>query len=80
MSGQQAVVARSGAAAATSAPNAQPLQLAPDPDDDDVPRRLDLRGNEIARPVATYRVDRQGALYEVHSPDTEVPRLKAPKL
>jgi len=47
---------------------------------DDAPRRIDLRGNEIARPVARYRVDARGTLYEVHSPQTEVPRLKAPTL
>jgi hypothetical protein len=44
----------------------------------DAPHRLDVRGNEIARPVARYRVDERGSLYEVHSPETEVPRLKAP--
>ena len=47
---------------------------------DDVARSIDLRGNEIARPVARYRVDARGTLYEVHSPQTEVPRLKAPTL
>ena len=50
---------------------------APDPD---VPRRLDVYGNEIARPVAKYRVDDRGTLYEVHSPQTEVPRLPPPRL
>jgi hypothetical protein len=42
------------------------------------PQRLDVRGNEIARPLARYRVDERGSLYEVHSPQTEVPRLKPP--
>jgi hypothetical protein len=46
--------------------------------DNDAPQRLDVRGNEIARPVARYRVDERGSLYEVHSPETEVPRLKSP--
>jgi hypothetical protein len=46
--------------------------------ENDAPQRLDVRGNEIARPVARYRVDERGSLYEVHSPQTEVPRLKAP--
>ena len=45
---------------------------------DDAPQRLDVRGNEIARPVARYRIDERGSLYEVHSPETEVPRLKPP--
>jgi hypothetical protein len=44
------------------------------------PRRIDLYGNEIANPVARYRVDDRGALYEVHSPETEVPRLGPPGL
>jgi len=48
--------------------------------DADAPRRLDVYGNEIARPVAKYRVDDRGTLYEVHSPQTEVPRLASPRL
>ena len=44
----------------------------------DDPQRLDVRGNEIARPVARYRLDERGSLYEVHSPQTEMPRLKSP--
>ena len=48
--------------------------------DADAPRRLDVYGNEIARPVARYRVDDRGTLYEVHSPQTEVPRLSPPRL
>ena len=43
----------------------------------DVP--VDLTGNEVRRAVATYKVDPTGALYEEHSPDTEVPRLGPPK-
>jgi len=50
---------------------------APDPE---APRRLDMYGNEIARPVAKYRVDDRGTLYEVHSPQTEVPHLPPPRL
>ena len=45
---------------------------------DDAPQRVDLRGNEISRPVARYRLDDTGALYEEHSPQTELPRLKQP--
>jgi hypothetical protein len=50
------------------------------PDTDGIPRQRDLRGNEVVRPVAKYRVDQQGTLYEVHSPGTQVPRLGAPQL
>ena len=46
--------------------------------DEDAPRRLDIRGNEITKPLARYRLDGRGTLYEVHSPQTEVPRLKPP--
>lgn len=46
----------------------------------EAPRRIDLYGNEVANPVARYRVDDRGTLYEVHSPETEVPRLAPPRL
>jgi hypothetical protein len=39
----------------------------------------DLRGNDITAAVATYKLDSTGVLYEEHSPQTEVPRLGAPK-
>ena len=39
----------------------------------------DLRGNQITAAVATYKFDPTGVLYEEHSPQTEVPRLGAPK-
>jgi len=45
---------------------------------DDVGQRVDVRGNEIARPVARYRVDERGSMYEVHSPQTEIARLMPP--
>ena len=44
----------------------------------DVPGRepaVDLYGNEVTDAVAKYRLDSRGALYEEHSPQTEVPRL-----
>jgi hypothetical protein len=47
---------------------------------DDVGQRVDVRGNEIARPVARYRVDERGSMYEVHSPQTEIARLKPPQM
>ena len=39
---------------------------------------LDVYGNEIEDAITDYRVDTQGAIYENHSPDTEVPRLGPP--
>jgi hypothetical protein len=72
--------ATSASAASSSASLMQPVNQDVDEStaDTDDPQRLDVRGNEIARPVARYRVDDRGSLYEVHSPQTEVPRLKAP--
>jgi hypothetical protein len=45
-----------------------------------VPGQIDLRGNEIARPVVRYGVDHRGALYELDSPETELPQLPPPEL
>jgi hypothetical protein len=42
------------------------------------PRR-DLYGNEVNDAVATYKVNQRGALYEEHSPRTELPRLSSPR-
>lgn len=38
----------------------------------------DLFGNEISDAVARYTLDDTGDLYEVHSPQTELPRLTSP--
>ena len=40
---------------------------------------IDFSGNEVRQAIARYKVDPTGALYEEHSPDTEVPRLAPPK-
>jgi hypothetical protein len=40
---------------------------------------VDLYGNEVIDAVAKYKFDPAGALYEEHSPQTEVPRLGSPK-
>jgi len=47
-----------------------------DEDDDSLP---DLRGNRVNDAVAKYKVDAAGGLYELHSPQTELPRLAPPK-
>ena len=36
-------------------------------------------GNEINDALATYTFDESGSLYELHSPQTELPRLGIPK-
>jgi hypothetical protein len=38
----------------------------------------DLYGNEVIDAMATYELDDAGSLYEVHSPQTELPRLTSP--
>jgi hypothetical protein len=40
---------------------------------------VDMYGNEVTDAVATYTFDRTGSLYELHSPQTELPRLGIPK-
>jgi len=46
---------------------------------DDAGGFTDLYGNEVTDAVATYTFDQSGSLYELHSPQTELPRLGIPK-
>jgi hypothetical protein len=46
---------------------------------DDAEGSVDLFGNDVTEAVARYRFDATGSLYEVHSPQTEIPKLAAPK-
>ena len=39
---------------------------------------IDVFGNEVDEAVGDYRVDVRGDLYERHSPETEVPKLRPP--
>src|SRR5207247_9207145 len=39
----------------------------------------DLYGNDITDAVAKYKLDSDGSLYELHSPQTQLPRLGSPK-
>jgi hypothetical protein len=52
--------------------------LSPQNDDDDV-GGVDVLGNPVSDAVARYKFDAAGSLYELHSPQTELPRLGAPK-
>jgi hypothetical protein len=54
-------------------PNAELMR-----DHDFAAPRVDLFGNEIDDAVGDYRVDRTGDIYERHSPDTEVAKLRPP--
>lgn len=40
--------------------------------------RMGLGGDEVSPALATYSTDRDGNLFEVHSPQTEDPRLGSP--
>lgn len=40
---------------------------------------VDLYGNEVTDAIATYSIDPAGSLYELHSPQTELPRLGSPE-
>jgi hypothetical protein len=40
---------------------------------------VDLYGNSVTDAVAKYELDGTGSLYELHSPQTELPRLAPPK-
>ena len=48
-------------------------------DSDDTEAIIDLYGNEVSPAIATYSFDSLGSLYEVHSPQTELPKLGSPK-
>ena len=39
---------------------------------------IDVFGNEVDEAIGDYRIDVRGDLYERHSPETEVPRLRPP--
>jgi hypothetical protein len=51
----------------------------PAPADEREDGPADLLGNPISDAVARYKFDATGSLYELHSPQTELPRLAAPK-
>ena len=50
-----------------------------DSNEDEGTGEVDLFGNAVADAVARYRLDATGSLYEVHSPQTEIPKLGSPK-
>ena len=52
---------------------------ADDRDGDSNDAFTDLYGNEVSDALATYTFDQAGSLYELHSPQTELPRLGIPK-
>lgn len=74
-----ALNARPLPAPASSIPLHDPPAWPPiDLDDSGVVNERDIYGNDISPAIASYRRDAAGSLYEEHSPQTEVARLKAP--
>ena len=51
----------------------------PDATGDEEDVSIDLYGNAVTAAVAKYKLDSTGSLYELHSPQTELPRLGPPK-
>jgi hypothetical protein len=49
-----------------------------DAEEEDAKGSPDLYGNEVRDAVTKYKLDETGSLYEVHSPQTELPRLASP--
>ena len=47
--------------------------------DQDAGSSADFFGNDVSEAVARYRLDDNGDLYEVHSPEIELARLPSPK-
>ena len=60
---------------ALTASDAAPARQSPTTDG----AAVDLYGNEVSDAIATYSLDPTGSLYELHSPQTELPRLAEPK-
>ena len=54
-------------------------QIAPVSRDDTLDDDVDAYGNEVTPAVAEYSLDPAGEPYELHSPQTELPRLGSPK-
>ena len=49
------------------------------PIENEVRELKDVYDNGVTAAVATYKFDATGTLYELHSPQTELPRLASPK-
>ena len=71
-----AVVSPSPPAAAQHVIVASDNPTQPNSDDDPA---LDFYGNEVTVAVAEYQIDAGGRLYELHSPQNQLPRLGSPK-
>jgi hypothetical protein len=48
-------------------------------DQDEAAGGVDVSGNEVNAAIAKYKIDATGSLYELHSPQTDLPHLGSPK-
>ncbi len=64
-----------------SAASIDPFSVPPDPveGEPNEDEAIDMYGNRVTPAVATYQLDAAGTLYELHSPQTQLPRLGSPK-
>ena len=64
-----------------SAASIHPFYVQPDPvgGEPNEDEAIDMYGNRVTPAVATYQLDAAGTLYELHSPQTQLPRLGSPK-
>jgi hypothetical protein len=53
-----------------------PAPVEGEPNEDEA---IDVYGNRVTPAVATYQLDAAGTLYELHSPQTQLPQLGSPK-
>ena len=63
----------------SGSPSRPPVEPASRRSADGADAIIDLYGNEVTDAVAQYTLDPAGSLYELHSPQTELPRLGSPK-
>jgi hypothetical protein len=74
----QALAPRDSSDTSPSAAPASRAAVAGDIEEWDATGSPDLFGNEVTDAVAKFKLDNAGSLYEVHSPQTELPRLASP--
>lgn len=77
-----AVLAYAGGTLLTPRPVTSSLlhpQVVPASRDAPTDEGVDAYGNEVTNAVAEYSLDPTGSLYELHSPQIELPRLGSPK-
>jgi hypothetical protein len=65
--------------AASPATEPPPRSFAPAREREEDDEEIDLYGNDVSDAVAKYKLDSDGSLYELHSPQTQLPRLAPPK-